>query len=285
PLLQAALDVGAEVTVCSGKPGDPGHRLAHRSVVMDYSDVDAVLALARQRAPAALLPGVTDVSYLTGAEVASRLGLPGFDPPETAEIVFRKDRFRAYAERQGLPVPRAVTAPARIGELRFPVLVKPADAYSGRGIVRVDEPVGLEPAYREALAASASGQAVIEEFRPGQLHSHSAFVRQGRIVCEFYVDEYCTVYPYQVNSSCLATAMSPTLKDRVSACLQHIVADLRLCDGLVHTQFIASGEDFWLIELTRRCPGDLYSHLIEYATGAPYAALFAAPFLGHELQH
>ncbi|WP_246494754.1 hypothetical protein [Brenneria izadpanahii] len=30
-------------------------------------------------------------------------------------------------------------------------------------------------------------------------------------------------------------------------------------------------------------PGDLYSLLIQYATGIPYAALFAAPFLGHDL--
>jgi len=32
----------------------------------------------------------------------------------------------------------------------------------------------------------------------------------------------------------------------------------------------------------RRCPGDLYSLLIEYSTGYPYAASYAAPFTGGE---
>ncbi|MEC5344871.1 carbamoyl-phosphate synthase small subunit [Brenneria populi] len=283
PIIHAAVDLGAIVGVCSGKAGDPGHQIAHRSFVMDYSQIDRVMSLARQENISALLPGVTDVSYLSGAYVAAHLGLPGFDAPDTADILFKKDRFRRYAKRQGLPIPHAVTSLHQAGELRFPVLVKPADAYSGRGIVMVEDAASMETAYHAALAESTSGEVVIEEFKRGRLHSHSAFVRDGRIVCEFYVDEFCTVYPYQVNSSCLSAQMSESLKNQVSECIQHIITDLQLCDGLVHTQFIASGEDFWLIELTRRCPGDLYSLLIQYATGVPYAAWFAAPFLGHDL--
>lgn len=51
--------------------------------------------LAREQQITALLPGVTDVSYLTGAWVAQQLGLPGFDSPEVTETIFMKDRFRA----------------------------------------------------------------------------------------------------------------------------------------------------------------------------------------------
>jgi hypothetical protein len=54
---------------------------------------------------------------------------------------------------------------------------------------------------------------------------------------------------------------------------------LNLVDGLVHTQFIKNGELFWLIEITRRCPGDLYSQLIELSTGYKYAETYARPFV------
>ncbi|WP_246494752.1 ATP-grasp domain-containing protein [Brenneria izadpanahii] len=255
PIIHSAIDMGAIVGVCSGKTADPGHRIAHRSFVMDYSQVDQILSLARQENISALLPGVTDISYLSGASVAAQLGLPGFDAPDTADILFKKDRFRHYAKRQGLPIPKAVMSLDQIDELSFPVLVKPADSYSGRGIVMIDDADLIGAAYHSALAESMSGEVVVEEFKQGQLHSHSAFVRNGRIVCEFYVDEFCTVYPYQVNSSCLSAQMSESLKSQVSECIQHIITDLQLCDGLVHTQFISFGEDFWLIELTRRCPG------------------------------
>ena len=36
--------------------------------------------------------------------------------------------------------------------------------------------------------------------------------------------------------------------------------------------------------MTRRCPGDIYSLLIEYATKYPYAANYAAPFIGNGIQ-
>ncbi|MGM3191548.1 ATP-grasp domain-containing protein [Dickeya dadantii subsp. dieffenbachiae] len=279
PLLEACLEQGVAIGVCSGKPGDPGHTRATRSIVEDYSDKEAILGIVRKENIKAVLPGVTDVSYETGAWVAQSLGMPGFDSVETTAILLKKDAFRAYAQRKGLPIPKAVRDIGSVGQLSYPILVKPVDAYSGRGITQVQREQDILPAYQSASSASVSGQVVIEEFKQGSLHSHSAFIRNGEIVCEFFVDEYCTVYPYQVNSSCVAHQMSETLKNAVSDCINSIVADLKLRDGLLHTQFIANGDDFWLIELTRRCPGDLYCQLIRYSTDIPYAEYFVAPFL------
>ena len=59
--------------------------------------------------------------------------------------------------------------------------------------------------------------------------------------------------------------------------------DLNLCDGLIHTQFISDNEIFYLIEIARRCPGDLYSQLIQKSTGINYAELYSMPFCGVEL--
>jgi hypothetical protein len=49
---------------------------------------------------------------------------------------------------------------------------------------------------------------------------------------------------------------------------------------LIHTQFIKNDNSIWLIEMTRRCPGDLYSQLVELSTGFPYAKNYVRPFLG-----
>jgi hypothetical protein len=54
---------------------------------------------------------------------------------------------------------------------------------------------------------------------------------------------------------------------------------LALQDGLVHTQFLVDGDQFWFVEVTRRCPGDLYSQLIELSTGFPYCEAYARPFI------
>jgi biotin carboxylase len=280
PLQQAVKTAGFRTLVCSGKAHDAGMLTADITCEQNYADSEAVLKIAQQHKVAALLPGVTDVSYLSGCRVAHSLGLPGFDAPDVSDTIFLKDKFRAWALSKGLPVPQAAWTDEQARQLKLPLLVKPVDAYSGNGITKVTDWAMLDAAIETARNASPGKQYVVENFCEGALYSHSAFIRNGEIVCEFFVDEYCTVYPWQVNSSSLSQNLSSDMRDSVSECMQSIVSDLRLVDGLLHTQFIASEDQFWLIELTRRCPGDLYSRLIELSTGVNYAGWFVAPFLG-----
>ncbi len=280
PLQQAVKIAGFRTLVCSGKAHDAGMLTADITCEQNYADSEAVLKIAQQHKVAALLPGVTDVSYLSGCRVAHSLGLPGFDAPDVSDTIFLKDKFRAWALSKGLPVPQAAWTDEQARQLKLPLLVKPVDAYSGNGITKVTDWAMLDAAIETARNASPGKQYVVENFCEGALYSHSAFIRNGEIVCEFFVDEYCTVYPWQVNSSSLSQNLSSDMRDSVSECMQSIVSDLRLVDGLLHTQFIASEDQFWLIELTRRCPGDLYSRLIELSTGVNYAGWFVAPFLG-----
>lgn len=279
PFLDVLRQHGYRTAVCGSKTQDPGHRFADDSSPVNYGDVQQVIDLCREWGISALLPGVTDVSYLTGARVAEQLGFAGFDTPEIADTLFQKDQFRHWAQANHFPVPAAVQQLTDSASLPLPLIVKPVDAYSGLGITHITEREQLPAAFHAAQQASRSGEALIEQFISGTLHSHSAFIRNGEIVCEFFVDEFCTVYPWQVNSSSLTTQLSRALQDRVSDCLATLTAQLRLCDGLLHTQFMTDGNDFWLIELTRRCPGDLYSHLISLSTGVPYSSHFVAPFI------
>ena len=52
----------------------------------------------------------------------------------------------------------------------------------------------------------------------------------------------------------------------------------------MHAQFILLEDNFFIIEITRRCPGDLYSQLIEMSTGYKYAENYTRPFIGEKLQ-
>ncbi|HDR2456572.1 TPA: ATP-grasp domain-containing protein [Enterobacter ludwigii] len=280
PLQQAIKAAGFRTLACSGKAQDAGMKYADATWAQNYADSEAVLAIARQEKITALSPGVTDVSYLSGCRVAQALGLPGYDSPEVSDLLFLKDHFRKWASEKGYPIPKAASNVQEARTMPFPLLVKPVDAYSGKGISLIHQPDELNEAVNVARAASAGGHCVIETFCQGALYSHSAFIRGGEITCEFFVDEYCTVYPWQVNSSCLSVNLPESMRDQISECMQAIVSDLGLVDGLLHTQLIADERQFWLIEVTRRCPGDLYSKLIELSTGVDYCREFVAPFIG-----
>lgn len=284
PMLHRLRTRGLKVAVCGRAPSDPCHAYADESHFIDYSDREQLLALVRNEEFDYLIPTCNDYSYMSGAWVAEKTGHPGFDRLPIAEILHTKDRFRETASALNLAVPRAKRtdgeAAPTIPPAWFPVLIKPVDSFSGRGVTKVDHPADIPSALSNALSASRSTGAVIEEFVSGELHSHSAFVADGRIVVDFFVDEFCTVYPYQVDCSNHPSRLSDSVRRRVREDMQRLITGLRIADGLLHTQFIANDSQHWIIETMRRCPGDLYSSLIERSTGIDYTDRFVAGFLG-----
>jgi len=283
PIVEAIKKRGYRLSVAGSLLKDPAHALADRSVDLDYSDVESLYQHIQESAYDGIVPGCNDRSYLSLAYVAEKLGYPGFDSFDTVLTIHHKDKFRLFAQKQGYPIPRAITSLDEAAQIRFPVLVKPVDSFSGKGISKAKDLEALHQAWKEAEAYSPSGAVVAEEFIEGKLYSHSAFIKDKKIVVDFFVNEYCTVYPYQVNSSNLSTELDPVIMKGLREWTETFARDLDLCDGLVHTQFISDNKTFSLIEIARRCPGDLYSQLIQKSTGVDYAALYAMPFCRLEL--
>lgn len=280
PIYSELLARGHEVHVVGGNPADCLAKSASHYWHQDYSDIDALSALVDEQGFDYLVPGCTDQSYASCAAV-SRGRFPGFDSAVITATLNHKARFRKVAGQLGLPVPRVHEDISSCGD--GPVIIKPVDAFSGMGITVLHEvePVAYEQAARIARAASSSGECLVEDFVEGQLYSHSAFLRGQHVVRDFLVQEDGTANPLVVDTSRVVDDENGLLA-RLRWCVEKLAGALDLFDGLLHTQFISNAEDVWLIEVTRRCPGDLYSQLVELATGFPYAQSYACAFLGQD---
>jgi biotin carboxylase len=283
PILKTIKSKGCSVSVVSSKLDDPTHALADESIAINYADLKLLLKHISETHYDSIVPGCNDRAYMSLAYVAEKLHFKGFDPYETVLTIHHKDRFRTFAERQNYPIPKAINHLDQIELLKFPVLIKPVDSFSGKGINKAYTVKEFRAHWIEAKNFSPSGLVIAEEFIEGKLYSHSAFIKNKKIVVDFFVNEYCTVYPYQVNSSNIATLLSDKVQKGLRKWTEQFANDLNLCDGLVHTQFISDNETFYLVEIARRCPGDLYSQLIQKSTGINYAELYSLPFLGIEL--
>jgi formate-dependent phosphoribosylglycinamide formyltransferase (GAR transformylase) len=284
PLLFSLKRRGLEVWVCGNLGHDPCHSYADRSFYIDYSKVGELAPILDAHDIDYLVPSCNDAGYLSCAELAKSRGFVGYDSFETTLVLHDKAKFRQFAASIGLKVPRFVDAasasPSDLANLRFPVLVKPVDSFSGRGVTKLSNAAELDPALSRAKEESRSGAAVVEEFIEGSLHSHSALIQDGKISLDFFVDEFCTVYPYQVDCSNHPSALGEAIRSDVRRQMQQLITSLALCDGLIHTQFIVSGHEAFIIECMRRAPGDLYNVLIERSTGFAYADSYVCGFLG-----
>lgn len=287
PILFGLRRRGLHITVIGKYKDDPCHQYGDASIFEDYSDKQKFLEIVETGNYDFIVPSCNDFAYVSGNWAANKLGFPGFDTLETTEILHTKAQFRAFCESIDLPAPRRIAfgdaqtvGALSASDLTFPVLVKPVDSFSGRGMTKLHSPEGLALAIQLAATESRSGEVVVEHFHAGDLYSHTAFVEDGQIFWDEFVDEFCTVYPYQVDCSNCPSRLPSGVKSEVRSQMQRLISALKLCDGLLHTQFIFDGDRFWIIECMRRGPGDLYPQLIERATGAPYTDMYLSKFLG-----
>jgi len=283
PIYEALIARGHNVTVIGRNPRDYLASVSKRYLQADYSDVDALSRIVAKERFDWIVPGCNDRSYLSCATVNAAHDYPDIDPLEVFDILNRKDRFRALAMQLGIPVPRVYSLCEK--DIQWPLIVKPVDAFSGRGVTRIDhgDASKLGAAIAEARAISPSQSAIIEQFVEGQLYSHSAFLQDGQIHTDFIVVEYGTANPFAVDTSWVTQSFPRTLLDPIRDDIARLARALGLNSGIIHTQFIANGDRYWFIEVTRRCPGDLYALLIEFSTGFRYGDAYTAPFIGERL--
>lgn len=258
------LTVGARASDCLAGTREDYHHL-------DYSNVEDLVSLANRLGVDVLVPGCNDLSYRVCCEASAILGLPSLETPRAVASLHDKEKFRDLCSALSLPAPRrfididsAVASGAKI-------IVKPTDAFSGRGIEVVDCPTPdrLATSILSSSNYSSTGNALLEEYVEGNLFSYSAFLADGRVNCAFNVAEFGSVNPFVVDTSYVIDV--PDREHELKVAVERIAAELGFCSGLMHLQYIASQSQLWIIEPTRRCPGDLYASLIEFATEYPYA--------------
>jgi formate-dependent phosphoribosylglycinamide formyltransferase (GAR transformylase) len=290
PIFEELERLGHEVHVVGSNPSDCLAKACAHYWHLNYGDTEALHALVDKEQFTYLVPGCTDRSYSSCA-VVSQGRFPGIASANVDEALNHKDRFRSLALSLDLPVPRVQwqdgvdsgsTSLPTDSQLHWPMVVKPVDGFSGKGVTILLKAGGiaLHQAISAARAASARGLCLIEDYVQGQLHSHSAFLQAGQVAQDVIVVEHCTANPYVVDTSRMLPMVSAGLRDKLRHAIETLANALNLEDGLVHTQFILDGEQPWLIEITRRCPGDLYSQLIELSGGIGYVGNYVRPFLG-----
>lgn len=270
---------GYETYVVGNNPEDALAKCARNYIQQDYSDIDRTRRLIRDVGIDYLIPGCNDTSYRACSTLNETGDFPGIDHRAITDTLNNKKLFREFSRTNDLPSPRALRS-SEYGA-RWPVIIKPVDAYSGRGISILHR--GTEKEFEKAIhlaeSFSLSREHIVEDYLEGSLYSHSAFLYGQEIAHDVLVEEHGSANPFVVDTSRISNGFPSTALDRIRESVVTIAKKLRLNNGLIHTQFLLSGDQIWLIEVTRRCPGDLYSTLIELATGFNYVENYIRPFL------
>ena len=264
PIIQSGKKLGYYVITTGNQPNLIGHRYADEYHHADFSEKEAILALAAKLGIDAICSCANDFGAITAAYVAERLGLPGHDPYLTCLQLHHKDKFKRIASELHLTSPKARSfssiddALAYRDEVTLPVMVKPVDMTGGKGITKVSSLEGYVAAVNRAFDGSKAARIVVEAYIDGSLHSLTTFLRNRHVHFYFCDNEYSYLNPYLVSSSVAPATDFEKVRHPIISEIERIADQLSLVDGVFHTQYILKEGRAWILEVTRRCSGDFY---------------------------
>lgn len=285
PIYQFLLKNGYDTYVIGSNPNDCLAKLSKNYINYSYSNPTLFQDIIEKHSFDVIVPGCNDVSYISATLANKSNDFFGLDTLETTLTINNKLKFRKFALSNNLSVPSILNYKTSIS-FKKPIIIKPVDAYSGRGVTVLKNPTKklIRDAMNLAKEYSSSKNYIIEEYVDGQLYSHTAFISNKKIIQDFIVIEDGTSNKFTVDSSHVIFDFPKQILNEIRNEIEIISSKLNLVDGLFHTQFIKQNNKFKIIEVTRRCPGDLYSMLIQKSTGFDYTKYYVEPFLGKKLK-
>jgi biotin carboxylase len=274
--IQKARAIGYRTIAVDRNPHAEGFAAADGHAVVDITDRDGVLAVARQHGIDGIVP-LNDFGVETAAHVAGQLGLVGISV-EAATRATRKTSMRAAWDTADLPQPRwraartvddALAASAALD--CWPLIVKPADSHGGasRGVSVAQNADELPAAISFAMSAYDDPEIIIEEWIDALEHSVETVTWRGETHVLAVSDKVKTPLPYRVDKSVVyPTRLDAGALEALTALVRASVRALGIAVGAAHVEACTTKDGPRLFELGARCGGGgTPDPIVPYSTG------------------
>ena len=108
-------------------------------------------------------------------------------------------------------------------------------------------------------------------------------MKNNKVLFYHHDNELTFQNPFNVHSSFAPSTLPKNKINQIVLELERFARKLNLTDGILHAQIIANQLDFFIIELTRRCSGDLYPVPVEMVTNVPWSKVILKSFMGKKV--
>lgn len=289
-LINKAKCLGYETHVFAWACGDPGEKAADYFYPISISDKEAILEKCKEIGVCGVCSITSDFAAPIVAYVARNLNLPG--NPEITDIVARNkyEMRKAFREYGGIYCPSFVevcdSQPIDgLKNLSYPVIVKPTDRWSSKGVTRVDSLDDLSPAIQIACKESLNGKAIIEGFMDGPEYSAECIVYHSKVNILAYTQKITTGFPHYIEKGHKQPSdLTDVQKTIVSRVIERAIKALGITDSAAHVEFrVLDNNEIGIIEIGARMGGDcIGTDLTPISTGMDYIKMVIDVACGNE---
>lgn len=246
---------------------------ADEFVKVDILNEEAVKAVAVEKQVDFLIAVCADQVILTVAKVSEELGLPCYiDYDTTCKVSdkgYMKDIFHQYDIPSSRHVFMAELDMEKLKGMSYPLVVKPVDAYSSKGVRKCTNEAELRQFFDEASHISRSGVVIVEEFVEGAeltvdfqiVDGKAHFLSASNTEKVNYADRFLafrTRFP---------AAVSPATIERIKVIGQKIADAFQLKNTPMLIQLLTDDKKESVLEFSARTGGGAKYLLLKMATG------------------
>lgn len=277
-LLKQLKSRGITTVLADGSPNAVARPYADIFYNVNIFDIPAVKKIAEKEEVDFLLSVCADQVLLVVAEVSEMLSLPCYIDFSTAQDVSDKIRMKRIFKEIGVPTTDYVEMEHfdmnTISHLRYPLVVKPVDAYSSKGVRKAMNESELKKFYAEAQQISRSGGVIVEEFFSGDEISVDAFVVNGKakILVVTNSEKVKDNDRFVIFRGRYPAAVSNIVLKKIEDIAQKIADGFGLVNAPLLIQLLNNGDDVSVLEFCARTGGNMKWLLIKYSCGVDVIA-------------
>lgn len=237
-------------------------------------DVDAIRRIAIDEKVDLIMTVCTDQAMLTVSQISEELGLPCYVSHDIGLKMTNKKHMKEMFVRHQVPSAKHIIVDtydydvfaSQIANFNYPMVVKPVDCNSSKGVIKVYNKFELVDAVMQAINFSRTNTAVIEEFKSGIELSCDLFITDGKAQLltvsnsekiksnnKFVI--FRSIYP--------VPGVTDELKSRITEIGQKIANAYGLENCPMLIQMLYDGSELNVIEFSARTGGCIKYKLIE----------------------
>ena len=233
--------------------------------MINTGDLDALEKKCRDEDVTAIACGVSEFNLEMTMELSKRLGLNTYCTPEAWHYSRNKRDFKELCMKLGVPMATDYKisddpSPEELAQIEYPVVVKPVDLSSNRGISFCNNDDELRTAIKKVRKASKNPNMIVERQLHGQEVGACYAMADGeiRLVGVISMNSQPGM---PTNCYSISTTVSPYVKKYVDEMNDYVVAAIKKVGckngyGWVETILDEDGH-FYLLEMGYRLSGDM----------------------------
>lgn len=272
-VVEAAKALGVYTIVADNLPDSPAKGIADESLPISILDAPALEDWCRKHPVDGILNYCNDPAQKIHQRLCARLGLPCYGNERQVLTLTDKQLFKQACRESGLRViPEYTEADIAQGNVRYPILIKPADSRGSRGQTICRTPQEAREGLQLARQESFTGKAIIEGYLAELPDLQLVYlVAKGEPALIKVEDRYLGSRENDLDRLCIATVCpsrcEQAYRESVNEKVMAMIRRLGIQNGPVFLQGFWNGTDVLFYDPGIRMPGDGFDYAYTAATG------------------